>query len=542
MFRYRCPQCRQILQAPEMRAGKATVCPKCSKKITIPADSALWLNEAGEPIKTAAKASEPERARPAREKPTPADDVVAPIRISDEPAAAAVPRPEIEIPVSASASVSAPKVEPSVPEVEVPAASAERQEATSTATLTPPPVDRSGRPGRGSGSAGKPQPRQVVAVNGADETVSFNQPLHLRTEMDIAAALTDVLTTRMKPPPKPPRDLNPSTAFWLLLTGMAVILLGVALFSTGNTLRWVFYIGAAEIVIGYVWIVVLVMRRDPKGALICAVPPLTIWYLTRQRYRRYRPLRFVLTGAFLIALAGLTPFIQPKTQELANAFRPSREPVEPDIESKSDVAQLREYSDKRQFDRLMALLRKLDKTDPTFSASAGSRIEIAAELRKLCNKDLTPDTTIRAAALPAFVRWSSGDDARDVLLVAVQGHPDERREAIKLLPRWRDADVARVLASRLGNREESYDAKNALIDLGGPLAVQALIPLLRDKQKDKVLHLVALDLLAHPRIADEQALAFLREEKDKFADQSLTREAEIKIQVIQNILREKQKQ
>jgi hypothetical protein len=50
MFRYRCPHCTKLLQAPEVRAGKATVCPKCSQALTIPADKADWLNERGEPL------------------------------------------------------------------------------------------------------------------------------------------------------------------------------------------------------------------------------------------------------------------------------------------------------------------------------------------------------------------------------------------------------------------------------------------------------------------------------------------------------------
>src|SRR5262249_55012772 len=50
MFRYRCPHCGQILQALEMRAGKHTVCSKCSRPLTIPADESQWLNERGEAL------------------------------------------------------------------------------------------------------------------------------------------------------------------------------------------------------------------------------------------------------------------------------------------------------------------------------------------------------------------------------------------------------------------------------------------------------------------------------------------------------------
>ena len=41
MFRYRCPHCSQLLQALEMRAGKTTVCSKCSQPLTIPGNPVL---------------------------------------------------------------------------------------------------------------------------------------------------------------------------------------------------------------------------------------------------------------------------------------------------------------------------------------------------------------------------------------------------------------------------------------------------------------------------------------------------------------------
>src|SRR5439155_23109394 len=53
MFRYRCPHCRQVLQALEIRAGKTTICSKCSRPLTIPSDRSQWLNERGEPLAAA---------------------------------------------------------------------------------------------------------------------------------------------------------------------------------------------------------------------------------------------------------------------------------------------------------------------------------------------------------------------------------------------------------------------------------------------------------------------------------------------------------
>src|SRR5262249_35811840 len=39
-----------VLQALEIRAGKTTICSKCSQPLTIPSDRSQWLNERGEPL------------------------------------------------------------------------------------------------------------------------------------------------------------------------------------------------------------------------------------------------------------------------------------------------------------------------------------------------------------------------------------------------------------------------------------------------------------------------------------------------------------
>lgn len=524
MFRYRCPKCRQTLQAPEIRAGKATVCPKCSSKITIPADPAQWLTDAPQPATTEAK-SKPEPVGATRQ--SDFGDVMAPIHVGMGEAAAS---PKVEAP--------APRVDappPSPPEP-IPAAT------TSASTTTPPPAPETQvKVTPAPPPTERPQPRRVVttssASNGAhaavDDSVSFNQSLHLRSEMDIAAALTDVLTSRMKPPPKPPRDLNPSTAFWLILTGIGVILLSMTLFKNVDYLQWVKFIGWAEVAIGYIWIVVLAFRRAPASAAYCAIPPVTFWYLVQKRYRRYRPLRFVATGALLVLFGWLAPRVLTQTRQLSGADEPLVPPQEQDASSLSKVEQVRLYRDKRQFDRLIALLRNLDRTEPLFAASPGERVELAAELQKLADPAVTSDPGIRAAAIPAYVRWS-GNDARGLLLAAIQGHPDERKVAIQLLHKWRDdPDVARVLASRLGNRDESDLAKNALVIMDPATVIQAIKPLLSDKRKDKTVHLAALDLLAVAGIGDfnggDDVIKFLQGELDKFTDQALNRQVQLTI-------------
>jgi len=621
MFRYRCPQCRQVLQAPEIRAGKASVCPKCSSKITIPADSAQWIteNESTQPVSVEAKPaaaeyfapihvgpadptpvgtgprvdtpiatpSEPRRTAPVPPAPVPsvtatatkstpqtpspatprpeakaAPEVKAPVaeaKPAPEPKPPVVeaktppataksapeskpPRTEVKAPPAAVPPVkSSPEIKLPPPEAKAPPAAVPPVKSSPEIKLPPPEAKAVPAP---AAAASRPQPRRVVtsavvpATGAPDGMVSFNQPLNLRSEMDIAAALTDVLTTRMKPPPKPPRDLYPSTAFWMLMTGVAIILLALTLFKPVDHLKWVAYIGVAEIAIGYVWIVTLAFRRDPTSALKCAIPPFTFMYLIKKRYRRLRPLRFVATGAVLISLTFLAPRVMSETRRMSGADIIVAPIGIEDYSALSDVEQLRVYREKRQFDRLIDVLKKLDRTDPYYSANAPQREALAAELRLLADPAVTSDSGIRAVALPAYVRWG-GDDSRSLLLAAVQGHPDERREAIKLLHKWPDPDVARVLVSRLGNREEANLAKNSLINIGGSLAVQALVPLLRDKEKDKVLHLAALDLLAHPGIGNEDALVFLRAEKEKFTDQSLNRQVESTILKITDNLRQR---
>ena len=598
MFRYRCPQCRQVLQAPEIRAGKASVCPKCSSKITIPADSAQWIteNESTQPVSVEAKPaaaeyfapihvgpadptpvgtgprvdtpiatpSEPRRTAPVPPAPVPSVTATA-TKSTPQAPSPATPRPEAKAAPEVKAPVAeakpAPEPKPPVVEAKTPPATAKsapeskppRTEVKAPPAAVPPvksspeiklpPPEAKAVPALAA-AASRPQPRRVVtsavvpATGAPDGMVSFNQPLNLRSEMDIAAALTDVLTTRMKPPPKPPRDLYPSTAFWMLMTGVAIILLALTLFKPVDHLKWVAYIGVAEIAIGYVWIVTLAFRRDPTSALKCAIPPFTFMYLIKKRYRRLRPLRFVATGAVLISLTFLAPRVMSETRRMSGADIIIAPIGIEDYSALSDVEQLRVYREKRQFDRLIDVLKKLDRTDPYYSANAPQREALAAELRLLADPAVTSDSGIRAVALPAYVRWG-GDDSRSLLLAAVQGHPDERREAIKLLHKWPDPDVARVLVSRLGNREEANLAKNSLINIGGSLAVQALVPLLRDKEKDKVLHLAALDLLAHPGIGNEDALVFLRAEKEKFTDQSLNRQVESTILKITDNLRQR---
>ena len=125
--------------------------------------------------------------------------------------------------------------------------------------------------------------------------------------MDLAVDLTSALAARMKPPPKPPRDLKPSTAVWILTTGIGVALLLGTLLSSNNFVETVIAIGVAQIIAGYAWVTAIAFRRDAQRGIACAVPPVTFWYLFNAKYAKFRPLRFMISGAVLIALAFLGP-------------------------------------------------------------------------------------------------------------------------------------------------------------------------------------------------------------------------------------------
>src|SRR5262249_50761429 len=233
MFRYRCPHCSQLLQALEIRAGKTTVCSKCSRPLTIPADKAQWLNERGEALLAA-------------------------------------------------------------PTVVVPGG--------------PPEV------------GAEPDADVLGAIAVGAEDSREDKPLRLRSQADIAAELTTALTTRMKPPPRPPRDIRPSTAVWLLATGIAVALLILALLTSNAFLPAVAClpgavgIGRGEVGIGCGWVAWIAGQRDWRRGLLAILPPANVWFLTRRRYAKYRPLWFVITGALLLAAAFASGYALPHTR------------------------------------------------------------------------------------------------------------------------------------------------------------------------------------------------------------------------------------
>ena len=233
----------------------------------------------------------------------------------------------------------------------------------------------------------------------------------------------------------------------MLLTGFGAALALVALF-TDTDYRWAaLAAGAIQIAVGYGWIVRLTYLRDPQRGALCAVPPLTLIYLVQHKYAKLRPLRFIATGAVIVALAALTPILAPHTQSLFH--KTEAEPAaQPDPTTQSKLVQLRYYSERKAYDQLMTRLDVLAKTDPLLSEDAKDRAELATELRALCQHI---DTGVKVRAMSAYARWDP-DGARAVCLAAVRSPSSEEPQAgagtaaalagLRLRPRGPVADRA----------------------------------------------------------------------------------------------------
>lgn len=588
MFRYRCPHCTKLLSAPEIRAGKTTVCSKCSQPLTIPGDKTEWLNERGEPLlasPTVVIRTPPPLGEPAAPPPAPrveADndvlgalvagglltpasppasdnfdlDVAAPPGMSSA-LNALLGRPDSDLteqpPAPVSVVMPAPPPEPTPPEPPPPivVAAVPPHEPTPppperTRFPTPPPralprrasvmaepavaarsaprpagaqpfapqVSPSGRherPDWETPSQGSPRPRLVAATPAPPRRTTEPVVVGSRTQLDVAVQLSSALASRMKPPPKPRRDLHLSTALWLLTTGIAVGLLVVTLFTPRDFVTALLVLAAAQVFAGYVWIVWLAARRDWVRGVLAAVPPLTAMYLGQWKYARFRPLRFVGTGLAIAGLALLVGEIAPRTRAFAGADTDAVvAPQEVNVAERRKVDQLRHHRDNRGYAALAKLLRELARTDAVYSAEAADRDELRAETKALCDH---PDAEVKVLALAAFAVWGGSDEALDRCLAAVRSdNPDARLMALRLLPKWNTDRVAAAVAGRMQQRPgmEPTAAAKALIEIGGDVAERAAVPLLGEQYEQGV-RIAAADVLSDKRVASPSAVTALRD-------------------------------
>src|SRR6185312_10962235 len=226
MFRYRCPRCSVVLQALEIRAGKNTVCSKCSRPIVIPADKAQWVNEKGDPLLTSPTMviptglTPPPLLRPmamdlASESSADADnDVLGAISHGDidlpseaEPTAAPETPAVVEPPKTPAPAFSRSLPEPddgdgrvelypAGPAVPAPVAETPRPPRTPTPQPRREPEPAWSGPSSRSPSRGQ-RVVQSVPADANPAAVALTEPLRLRTGMDIAVDLTSALAMRM---------------------------------------------------------------------------------------------------------------------------------------------------------------------------------------------------------------------------------------------------------------------------------------------------------------------------------------------------------
>ena len=463
MIRYRCPSCAALIAAHERRAGQSSVCKACIKPHPIPTDQSLWLDEFGRQLPSTAT-EVPTPASP--QEPVDGGDSLAP----------SLPEFELPEPVVGSQYATAPTNPPS--------------HAAAVETLTP----RSGWKRSQPPPDSTPAPQRGLAPLPVQEASKEPPPDHLTEQLRTQSDVVVALATRLRPQRGARRDLRPSTAAWLVLSGFGFALLLAALVNN-MAYRWfALAIGIAQVIGGYVWIIRLRYRQNPRRAILCAVPPLTFVYLAQYKYARLRPLGFVLTGACIVFLAVIAPILALHARLWANRTQ-AQHIAHPDSAAMSKLEQLRHYRDQQAYNSLGNVLEALAKSDPLASADASDRDSLSAELQLLC-QHTDPDVQLQAMA--ALARWDPVN-ARGVCLAAIDSSDYAvRQKALQLLPQWKDAECALAVQSLIDRPGvDSNLAKAALEKIGGPAAEEAALVLLHraDRLETKLTALSILERL-----------------------------------------------
>jgi hypothetical protein len=519
MLRYHCPQCNQLLQAHELRAGKKSVCISCLSTHIIPVDRSAWLSAGGEPLLARQSSVEPIEQAIASVSQTILSSV-------DHISETAVPgNANNEAASHQEQTIHSTTSEPEEPLIESRPAIPNRSTFAVDYPIHPATAPVSHL------TTKTPAKLEPVDSGKLSANIALSEPVHVQTQAEIAAALTEVLSHRMKPPRNPRRDLRLSTAGWLGLTGLGVAMLLVSLFTSADYVHAVIVVGIVEIAIGYGWIIWLTAHRDPKRGIVCAVPPLTFYFLGQWKYAKFRPLRFVASGIVLAGLALLCSSVNSTTRGWAkgNSHNTSSTPVDP--EKMSKLEKVRDYKKQRAYDKLIDLLRDLTKTDAQKSVDAQDGPELAIELKDLCYH---PDTGVKVAAMAAYARWG-GEDAREICLDATKSSSqEERMMAIQLLPQWKNTteaqQVASAIASLIGRPGlESTRAEAALVEVGGVVAERAALGLLL-RSEDQTTRFMVLSIL--DKVGGNESITSLRSYADTCLDQDVKSKALDTIEII----------
>lgn len=226
MFCYRCPECAEVLFAPDDEVGRDTLCPKCWKPIRIPEPAGEESEELWDPY-------DPISVVPL------GVDESSDAESSDAESSLSArlyrPEPEELEPFVAPAS----KIDPKLPE--------------------PPSSIRSDEP--------KPAP----------QTVRRSGIVTSKAELESTFRLVAALRVRMAPPPIPQSDVRFSTAAWLILTLSAVVLWGVAVSVNPMGFQPTLALGILALGMGF-FIVITRYIQSPQRETLRRILPRAAWY------------------------------------------------------------------------------------------------------------------------------------------------------------------------------------------------------------------------------------------------------------------------
>ncbi len=527
MFGYPCPFCNQQLLAAPERSGQRTICPKCLKPIVIPSpereadfqaleeeDSDLSsLTESDEvPISLMPDGRDIEPSvRETKKDHTPLPEqrpaarIGAPARAYEDsiplqPAAAALFRnpdsdhdldlqlfPVAEIdklseagPVSAPPKISPtplPIPMPSFPEP-IPSRPAFSPPAMHVPSFpAPQPIQTPTYPALGRIIGDHPAtalpytPAPCQSMNGM---VVFNT-----TDVEaanIAAQLTTVISMTMNPAQEPPSDLRFTTGLWIILTACGVALWLFCMISDVEPLIYVAFIGAIELVFGYLWVAIAWGKRNPTKGLTSLIPLLWIYRAANAPADTgYRPLRYVIAGAILLTLYVIAPTVQPTLFRLFGFSKEvpvfvSDPPETPLLKLQNAEADGDTLSIKRQ-------LMLFAKPESLILIPSAEKPAVIAILRKYVEGK---HHELKQYALRALTIWSK-DDAKPFVHSSLTGDDDEMREiAYELTSNWNDTETVQLLLSRVGKDSQARLSLEAIgrTEAGRSTLEKELIPLI----------------------------------------------------------------
>jgi hypothetical protein len=282
---------------------------------------------------------------------------------------------------------------------------------------------------------------------------------------DCMTQLTSAITMRMKPPPEPPAaDFKLSTAIWVILTGVGIVLwLATVIYQTGP-LHYVTALAVVLLSIGFGWVAYLAVRQSRFMGVVTLLPPVAIFRLFNGDGRdNHRPLRYVLSGLLLLALVYANPIAREAVRTVFGMDEPKSIAQSAPLTPAETVTQLLTKYDRQP---LIDELDRLAKSAAPTQANNDERQSLITILKQQIAADDRPEITI--SAIKALVTWA-GDDSRSSLIQALNSnHPATRHSALLALDRWKDAEVAKAITPLLVNYEERKDVTRMLVAIGQP--------------------------------------------------------------------------